>query len=433
MRLKLLLPLSIVALTVTLTTHAQILVHRLVGIANAQYTGTGFSPTDSTSLKYSKFRTSDMKTGVYKYDSAVTYSYKSGYTLFSKTTNTFYLNDSVVFFRQYFWADSTNQWNIYSSTHFTYNTSIARDSVRETQIDTGSGLKNYEQDIYLYNAASNIATMFKHSWTGVSWFNGDSISYTYDASNDLTNVLSTTFQISTGSYVNRTQSIYSYNPGRQLTKAIIQNWDLLASTWNASERDIYTYDGTGNLSTIVRYMPDASGRLVISSKDSSSFDASKNLIAQVNMTYDTTTHMFINNSMYTISYDTSNRPLVYTTQSWNGSAWSYNIGQDIQTHYYYDLYADTSTAVNNVSNIASFDVYPMPAGTFFCLNIDWKNAQPFTVSLFDVTGRLVKQWSEKATANYHKTIPATDLHSGNYFIKINSSTEQLTRQINIIH
>src|SRR3569833_2066148 len=88
--------------------NAQVLVHRLIGIANAQYTSSGFSPTDSTALYYSKLRTSDIKTGVYKYDSAVVFSYNSGYSRFSKTTNTFYLNDSVVKHRKKNKADTTS-------------------------------------------------------------------------------------------------------------------------------------------------------------------------------------------------------------------------------------------------------------------------------------------------------------------------------------
>ncbi|MBS1690005.1 MAG: hypothetical protein JSS96_14850, partial [Bacteroidetes bacterium] len=128
MKLKSLLTLFILFLLgSTQGLNAQVLVHRLIGIANAQYTSGGFSPTDSTALYYSKLRTSDIKTGVYKYDSAVVFSYNSGYSRFTKTTNTFYLNDSTVFFRLYYWADTTSQWNIYSSTHFLFN-SIERDS-----------------------------------------------------------------------------------------------------------------------------------------------------------------------------------------------------------------------------------------------------------------------------------------------------------------
>jgi len=434
MKLKTLLSLSALALTTAVTANAQkVLVHRLVAIANAQYGGSSFVPTDSTSLYYSALRTSDMKTGIYKYDSAVVYAYKSGYNLFSKTTNTFYLNDSVVFFRQYYWADTTSQWNLYSATHFTYNSTIVRDSVKETQIDTGSGLKNYEQDIYFYNTNGNISAALNHTWTGVSWFNQDSTAYTYNASKNLINVLGMTFNKSTGNYDNRTQSIYSYNTSGQLTKDIIQNWNLLASSWETQQRDAYTYDPSGNLSTATHFLPDASGVLTLSSKDSSSYDASQNLIAQVNMIYDTTAKVFVNNSMYTISYDTSNRPLVYTTQTWNGSGWIYTTGQDVQTHYYYDLYADTSVSVNNVNNIVAFDVYPIPASAFFSMNIGWKNAQPFTVGIYDINGRLVKQWSEKATAKYHKTVPVSELGSGNYFIKISSSNGQLGRQISIVH
>ncbi|MGN6568094.1 MAG: T9SS type A sorting domain-containing protein [Flavipsychrobacter sp.] len=433
MKLKFLLLLSFAAgIVMPYGTHAQVLVHRLVGIANAQYTASGFSPTDSTALSYSKLRTSNIKTGVYKYDSAVVYTYNSGYSRFSKTTNTFFPNDSVVFFRQYLWADTASKWNIYSSTNFLFN-SIERDSIRSVQIDTGSGLDNYEQYLYYYDANKNLKYLLKNTWNGASWFFSDSTIYTYNTSNNLTSRVYKVFFPAGGTYVNSEEDIYSYNTSGQLTKAMHNSWDKFASNWSISGRDLYTYDGSGNLSTIIHFSLDASSRLVPSSKDSNAYDASMNLISSTNMIFDTASKTFVNNTMYAVTYDTSNRPLVYTTQSWNGSGWTYFIGQDKQTHYYYQLYADTSTSVSNVNNIVAFNIYPVPASSFFNININWQNAQPFTISMYDINGRLVKQWTEKATKNYHKAIFTSDLNSGNYFIKVNSDSGQLTQQINIIH
>lgn len=433
MKLKSLLSLFIFFLLVSSQSlNAQVLVHRLIGIANAQYTSSGFSPTDSTALYYSKLRTSDIKTGVYKYDSAVVFAFNSGYKRFSKTTNTFYLNDSVVFYRQYYWADTTSQWNIYSSTHFLFN-SIERDSVRNVQVDTGAGLENNQQYLYFYDANKNIKYELKNLWTGISWFFSDSTTNTYNASNNLTLVLHKLFNTSMGTYVNSSEDIYNYNLSGQLTKSLHNNWNSLSGMWNVTQRNIYTYDGSGNTATITHLTPDPSGTLVLSSKDSNAYDGSNNLITSVNMVYDTTAKAFVNNTMYTLSYDTSNRPLVYTTQSWNGSSWTYFIGQDIQTHYHYQLYADTSTAVKDVNNAVSFNLYPVPASAFFNINLDWKTAQPFTIGIYDINGRLVQQWSEKAVKNYHKTIFTSELSSGNYFIKVNSSAGQLIQQLNIIH
>lgn len=434
MRLKFLLLLSFAAgIVMPHGSNAQVLVHRLVGIANAQYTASGFSPTDSTALSYSKLRTSDIKTGVYNYDSAVVYAYNSGsYSKFSKTTNTFYPNDSVVFFRQYFWNDTAGEWNIYSSTNFLFN-SIERDSVRTVQIDTGSGLKSNEQYIYYYDVNKNLQYQLKNTWNGTGWFFADSTIYTYNASNNITSRVYKVFTPTSGMFINSTQDIYSYNSSGQLTKAMHNSWDKFISNWAVYARDIYSYDGAGNLSTVIHFNLDASSRLVPGSKDSNAYDASTNLTSSTNMLFDTASKTFVNNSMYTITYDTSNRPLVYTTQSWNGTGWTYYIGQDKQTHYYYDLYADTSTSVQNVNNIVAFNVYPVPAASFFNINIDWQIAQPFTISMYDVNGRLVKQWTEKATKNYHKAILTSDLNSGNYFIKVNSDNGQLTQQINIIH
>lgn len=433
MRLKLLLLLSFIMFAGTLKfANAQVLVHRLVGIANAQYTGSGFSPTDSTALFYSKLRTSDIKTGVYKYDSAVVYAYNSGYTRFSKTTNTFYLNDSVVFFRQYYWADTTSNWNLYSSTNFLFN-SIERDSVRTIQIDTGAGLKMFEQYIYYYDANKNLRYTLKNTWNGSGWFFGDSTIFTYDVSNNLTSRVYKVFNIMSGSYVNNAEDIYSYNTSGKVTKVLHNVWDVFTSNWTVYSRDIYSYDGSGNISIAIHFALDASSRLLPSSKDSNTYDASNNIITATTMLYDTSTKTFVNSTMYTQSYDTSNRPLIYTTQSWNGTGWTYFIGQDKQTHYYYQLYADTSTGVKDVNGVVAFNIYPMPAGPFFNINLDWQSAQPFTISIYDINGRLVKQWNEKAVKNYHKAIFTSELGSGNYFIKVNSNSGQFTQQINIVH
>ena len=75
------------------------------------------------------------------------------------------------------------------------------------------------------------------------------------------------------------------------------------------------------------------------------------------------------------------------------------------------------------------NVYPLPAGNFINIDLEWDQPQAFTATIVNMEGRIVKLWTEEKTKNYTKTISLPELSPGNYFIRLEGEHEKAGKQI----
>lgn len=92
------------------------------------------------------------------------------------------------------------------------------------------------------------------------------------------------------------------------------------------------------------------------------------------------------------------------------------------------VYAKNSTNVNDISaNQPVFDAYPNPANDIVTLN--WKNAAaiPVSVSLTDITGKVVLK--QQAVMNEKLTMPLSGTMPGLYFINVSNQYGSTTKKL----
>jgi hypothetical protein len=121
---------------------------------------------------------------------------------------------------------------------------------------------------------------------------------------------------------------------------------------------------------------------------------------------------------------------------WNNttSAWEYTTNSE-RYNYYYQSFTFTPPIVN-VPGVEkaenSLTLYPNPAITQLRINATWKTAQPFTVAILDMSGRVLKQWSEAANKTYSSTIPVMDMPAGNYTILLNNGGQKISKRFSVL-
>lgn len=84
-----------------------------------------------------------------------------------------------------------------------------------------------------------------------------------------------------------------------------------------------------------------------------------------------------------------------------------------------------------IEALAELKVYPIPAKDYLHIQLRWTSAQPFSMGIYDMTGRLLQQWSEGATKNYDQHKPIGGLSAGTYMLRVAAGPGHLDRAFQV--
>ncbi|MCD6064185.1 MAG: hypothetical protein K0R82_2096 [Flavipsychrobacter sp.] len=370
-----------------------------------------------------------------------------------------------------------------SSVHYTYNQAAPvpwyRDKVEKQTIDAksnvtnrtrtisqngGVSFMNYEQDDYTYDASGNL-TLYKYWWwVNNQWKNTIRETYTYNVGN-LAVKLAEVVNSGTGQWENSFKRTYSYTGGK-LSEEVFELWQM--GTWILKNRTLYSYDANGRLSDKIFQVWDAT-YLVWENKDRRAYgyDVAGNLAGDTAQIWLFSSSTWRDDDRFIYEYDANNNPTSaewqgysimqpgwikfqknnyfynadtllshYERMYWNntGSIWEYTTNSE-RYNYFYQSFTFTPPIVtvpgmdkaeNNVV------LFPNPAITQLRINATWKNAQPFTVAILDMSGRVLRQWSETATKTYSSTLPVMDMPAGNYTLLMNNGEEKISGRFSVL-
>jgi hypothetical protein len=148
-------------------------------------------------------------------------------------------------------------------------------------------------------------------------------------------------------------------------------------------------------------------------------------------------------SRYTIAYTSANLESSSTREDWNGSDYlntirdfsTYNSFGQLVTAYGESFkstiwgigtgdpnernsYQNYATRVAPLDALADLKLFPVPAKDYIHIQMQWTNAQPFSMGIYDMSGRLCQQWSEVAIKDYYRKVPTANLPAGVYMLRV---------------
>jgi hypothetical protein len=426
---------------------------RLIGQSQFDYdVTTAFSLADTFTYQYSGGRGSDMKTGVYKFDTSV---YALGNQLQERGIQTFYYPSQQL-------------------------------EVNITQNYSGGQWENYLKQQYYYNAQGDNDSVIREKWNPFNkiWLKDKRTNYTYDAQGKLTQYLEETWDNLTAyGFYRRIQYVYN---GTNLRRSTESFWDAGTSNWAGFEEHRYLYDGNGrrtsdsmevwdNTNAIwqhelaTQYTYDALGMLAtMTEKDwdpvnmvlASDFRhkyayTSQNLLQYDSVfVWDNGMSSYLKSSLYIHSYDVSgnniineeqyiqndtfrnfrrkvwtynsyNQPLSYNVYLWNATSMVYEPlqGNDTRILYRYQEYDPTGIAIVPAMP-GAVKLYPNPASQMVYITSN----EPAEIRIYNMNGALVKQW-HTAALQYAAAIPVYNIAPGQYLINIATGNKQMTKQL----
>jgi hypothetical protein len=414
---------------------------KLIGLTHSTYSGSSFVPVDSSWLSYSNGRGSDVSTnnafypslqmtptgqaGTFNYDTWATGTYDSAMTwnMTGQHTQAFDSASGMLLSDTYSMPDSSG-WKDVSRVNYEYD-SMGTLLAQVSQNKMDSTWENVMRYAYTYDPAHNITSITMLTWNASMWNNTSKNVYYYNFLNKVTSSLVQTWNDSSASWMNSEHYIY-YSHDNNVTVDSVYYQQMMAPNWMTITKEVYANDG--NNDAIAHWHYD-NGMLMWG--DSTTYNGMHSKTMQLHQVWDTTSMMLVRTKQYNWAYNAWNQPTTYISSTWDASGfWTYN-NTDMMTAYYY--MTDTSLHVAQVANVADVQLYPVPAQNVMNLDLNWNEPQTFTVAIFDVQGRIMRQWAEPATATYSKSIPVMDLANGNYFISIRSKAGNIARQFTVAH
>lgn len=459
--------LTILFCCLTASLNAQI-ISRLTAQANTGYdttNGTGYIPVDSSVYTYGYSRSSDMKTGLYLFDTSIrhqntgsglvlserylrtyedpaavrvqseikqvytngawqnnqqtTYHYPASFGTTNSTKKDTILVES--------WNNPSNAWYKLSRTSITYNTNK---DVTEELIQKFNNLsQTWDNERMITNTytSNKLTSRIEKQWdmTGSTWRNVLQVAYSYSGNNLMTETTQGWDQ-STTSWTPIMKIEYAYNTSGENISKTYSRWLPPTSTWDFTTKDQYEYtSGSMTSDTFSSWNGTSWERNWLYTY---TYDNAKNLLMALTRTPGPDSFLYYRMQEWT--YNTYNQPTKFMASEWNfvTKMWDPMNGSATLSNYYYTLF---NVGVKPLSPAISVNVFPVPAQNFFVLSLELDRQSQLKGALYDMQGRMVKYWSETAAKSYRRTVPVSELPNGIYILHINTGNKELTQTLSI--
>ncbi|MGN6568065.1 MAG: T9SS type A sorting domain-containing protein [Flavipsychrobacter sp.] len=457
------------------------------GTKGTQYYG------DSTQYFYTSARTYSVKKGwladtaVGWYNGSTTWT---GYHLQNRTINKYddSGNQTILWSQRYNYTDTS--WHNVTLDSLAYDNHNNLVYLAYENWDPASGdWQNSQQIIEQYSGTNNLLSSLSQHWDNTlgSWANDlryhgiysssdDRLAdsnlfwnsatstwgnaafstinhYTYDSHHHSIKDTSWLWSVSNNAWLPRwVDDSISYNASDKMVYERAQHFDTSSMTWN--ETDIYkiVYDAAGNdlsdtvwvngspfflgtfsydaaghrLSYNLSYWDKLAGKWKDSAEYDDTYDSRGNRIAEVTKI---AAHgkSLTNQFRYLTAYNSYNEILTSNSYIWDTTAATW-LHYDLNQYYYDSLLNVTSIRLPMQGQLS---VYPVPAATMLTIDIKWPQVHAARLAIYDLNGRLYRQWETNASAIYHSGIPVADLPVGNYILVARAGDAVTTARFSI--
>lgn len=253
---------------------------------------------------------------------------------------------------------------------------------------------------YTYRYANGMADTFlqeTYDQSNSVWKNASLISYHYDFNNNLDTERIQTWQASAGWNIGY-KVIRTYDLQDRVKLRWVYNYDPISNTWfGVNYREKYAYDTLSSHDMIYfKEYKDSSGRPFI-------------ITDAVTSTFDSHSYLHRVRTQEILSTNTST-PTYITADS---------------TEYIYNLLfpSDISTTEKTTTD---FSIYPNPATTTLQLNVALSDDQPYSIAVYDMTGRMLQSQQAPAGKQQH-TIQVGNLTAGQYLIEVRTQHNKMVK------
>jgi hypothetical protein len=217
---------------------------------------------------------------------------------------------------------------------------------------------------------------------------------------------------------------YEYNNSRQLIKATTWEYNTSGKFDKLFGVDSNIYTGAGDL--VLAYRKYADGSIY---SDSNAYDGNHNIIFKERRAL---SGGYLSRYYTTTSYNKYNQPVEQRNYDWHNTTQTWLKSNSIYYSLFtYEEFTPTEVEQFNNSLIGELTIYPNPASHSLRLTISTQQLQAARLAIYDINGRLLRQWNEDLTGTTERIIPVGDLANGNYILQLTTPDGKTVKQFTI--
>lgn len=290
------------------------------------------------------------------------------------------------------WNFSTSNWKNSEKTFYTYNSNNKATVVLNQNFDSNNSVTDQYRTTYTYNFNGEVIQFMDEEWNGTTWVKAYKLELTYSG-DKISSGVNYQWNGTDWGYGDDSSNItLNYNGNGTIGSSVSDTWN--GSTWETSDRTIFSYDGNNNI--ILQDNQEWNGSNWTSYyKTEKTYDSNANAITEKKSYLEDGSFVAISNEA--IAFDTSvlmsNFAHPFKDKTGLDFVFSGNgivnkivskTGVNTRTTYYY---GNEPTASVNDFNVIGFSVYPNP--TTSIVTIDDSNFSIKNVELYSVIGKKV--------------------------------------------
>lgn len=128
--------------------------------------------------------------------------------------------------------------------------------------------------------------------------------YTYDYSGNLTSYIDSYWDFSTNAWIASDKDVFTYNSGGNMSQVVSYEWDYSTNTWVAYWKDDYTYDSGGNMTQVTAYLWDSNTNTWVAYyKYDYTYDTGGNMTQGTGYQWDSNTNTWVAYFKFDFTYD----------------------------------------------------------------------------------------------------------------------------------
>jgi hypothetical protein len=250
------------------------------------------------------------------------------------------------------------------------------------------------------------------------------VTNTYNTNGLLDVSLNETYNTGTSQWENSYRMTNTYNSNNELTSTLSEGY--ISGNWMPSGKQTFTYT---NGKVTVSLDQQWNGSAYIDNRRTTNAYSGNDLVTATYEQYFGGNWMNDRQDSYT--YNSYHQTKVETAKSWNNGSSQFEFANgDNEIYYYYEEYTNSVKDVDAKSS--SMKVYPVPARNELTLKTSFATAQSCMVTLFDMSGRMVKQMSLPTAKEHTHHIDVTNLPAGNYTMQLNAGGTNMVQQVSVV-
>lgn len=240
------------------------------------------------------------------------------------------------------WDAPAQQWINSRRTLWTYTPS-SREIISQTWNTSTGSWENSLRWIISMNSSGQITEQIRQTWntTTSTWDNVSRILYTYDAWGNRTEELYQIWNTTTASWENDFRRVYVYSPAGLLLSRTNQNWNPATSSWENSSRRQYQYNSQDlRVYELREQWNSVTGTWEPSSQTFFTYDMQGNPIGKMRQDWNASTGQWENARLYQRVNNSAGLPVYELFQEWIPAQ---NVWQNLD-QVIYEYVADTILA-----------------------------------------------------------------------------------------